>query len=496
MTIKEVLAKIDDNINRRRIIYFAICCCALLSFYIIRRFGFVGGFAFAIAPIAIAAAIFSISSLYYSYIAIFIINYFLGGLSRYFPFIPSGIFLDAMLAYTLFLLLINIIFFKTVRLRSAFNLATIVSFIWMIFCLFQLLNIHGQDIAWLTSVRGIGFYFFIITFFCSLVYNKFTDFKRIMFILSILSLLAVVKALIQKFIGFDSAESRWLFVEGGRITHIIYTGTRYFSFYTDASTFGASMGMSSIMFAIIGLSSKAKERLYYFAVSLLSCYAMFISGTRSALAVPLAGAALYIILSKKPQLIFLSLITFCAILYFFKFTMIGESNADIRRMRSAFNIEDASLNVRLENQKKMKEIMKDYPFGTGIGMGGFKAQKFAPNSQLANIPTDSWFVMIWVETGFYGLILHIFLLSIIILYGIYLVLFVLRNEQLITYTSAAICGVFGITVASYGNEIMGQIPVAMITYTLQAFIVMSAKFDKELMGPSEKIKLKQLIWNY
>jgi hypothetical protein len=41
---------------------------------------------------------------------------------------------------------------------------------------------------------------------------------------------------------------------------------------------------------------------------------------------------------------------------FFKFTNIANGNAEIRRMRSAFDPNDPSLQVRLDNQKILKDI--------------------------------------------------------------------------------------------------------------------------------------------
>lgn len=64
------------------------------------------------------------------------------------------------------------------------------------------------------------------------------------------------------------------------------------------------------------------------------------------------------------------LFSFCLLTAFFilKFTTIGNSNSAIRRMRTAFNIEDASFQVRIENQKTLKAYMKEAPFGIGIGV--------------------------------------------------------------------------------------------------------------------------------
>ena len=56
-----------------------------------------------------------------------------------------------------------------------------------------------------------------------------------------MTLLAAAKGYWQKNKGFDSTELSWLWAYGAR-THFIHSGIRYFSFFTDAGLFGASMG--------------------------------------------------------------------------------------------------------------------------------------------------------------------------------------------------------------------------------------------------------------
>lgn len=110
-------------------------------------------------------------------------------------------------------------------------------------------------------------------------------------------------------------------------------------------------------------------------------------------------------------------------------TDIGQGNQQIRRMRSAFNTEDASFQVRMVNQAKMRTYMSDKPFGVGLGLGGGKAKRFAPDAYMSQIPTDSWFVMIWVETGIIGLLLHLTILIFTIIYGTYISLFQLKIKS-------------------------------------------------------------------
>lgn len=77
-------------------------------------------------------------------------------------------------------------------------------------------------------------------------------------------------------------------------------------------------------------------------------------------------------------------------------------------MRSAFNSEhDNSYNLRKENQAKLGAYLADKPFGVGIGLGGGKAAKSAPGEYATTIASDSWGVVLWVETGVVGLGLYI-----------------------------------------------------------------------------------------
>lgn len=70
--------------------------------------------------------------------------------------------------------------------------------------------------------------------------------------------------------------------------------------------------------------------------------------------------------------------------------MIGQGNAQIRRMRTAFRpSEDASFNVRKENQKVLADHLKDKPFGEGLGLSGVEIK----NIHTTHNPYTSRFVV-------------------------------------------------------------------------------------------------------
>lgn len=130
----------------------------------------------------------------------------------------------------------------------------------------------------------------------------------------------------QKNKGFDSTELSWLWAYGAR-THFIHSGIRYFSFFTDAGLFGASMGLSCTVFTLTFFYTKNLFlRLFYLIVGMAGFYGLLISGTRSAIAVPIAGLGLFLFLSKSWKIGIISFILLVGGVGMLKYTKIGESN--------------------------------------------------------------------------------------------------------------------------------------------------------------------------
>jgi O-antigen ligase len=153
-------------------------------------------------------------------------------------------------------------------------------------------------------------------------------------------------------------------------------------------------------------------------------------------------------------------------------------------MRTAFSFsKDASFNVRLENQKKMRTFMGDHPFG--IGLGGSKHAN--EGDEIHGIATDSSFVFIWVETGIFGLICYIVLCLTILGYGTYYVLFRLKDRRVKSIAMASTAGLAGIMVAGYANEVLHQMPTGQTVYILMGVIMLSPYLDKKLSDGSETL---------
>jgi len=221
---------------------------------------------------------------------------------------------------------------------------------------------------------------------------------------------------------------------------------------------------------------------------------MIISGTRGAISIPLAGFTAFFVLRKNIPVMVSGFFLLVLIFVFFKYTTIGQGNYQIRRMRTAFDPNDASLQVRLENQRKLKSYMASRPFGGGIGHGGVKAQRYLPNAYLSQVPTDSGYVLIWVEMGIVGLLLHLFILFYVVGKTSFQIMFRIRDPNLKFKLPALTSGIFGIMVANYGNAVLYQMPTSMLIYTSMALMMNSDKFDHQIeFEKSDKNKSQNKI---
>lgn len=447
-------------------------------------------FVLGLLPAAICVLWVSLRKPAVSMLGMFVINYFIMALGRYVRDVPIGTILDAALYYNVLMVAVQAMVHR-IEWRKIRSGVTVAALIWAVYCTIELFNPLSVPAAWFTTVRSFAVYFLLIVLLTQLTMDEFKWLRYMLAVWAVLTLIAVSKALIQKFIGFNEAEKYWLYVLGARRTHIIYSGIRYFSFFSDAANFGASMGMSMVVFSVAALHYRNPwMKFFLLFTAAAACYGMLLSGTRSALAVPFGGFAAFVVLSRNARMAVAGTATLLFAFAFLNFTNIGQGNQLIRRARSAFNTDDASFNVRLENQAKLRELMADKPFGTGLGMGGGKAKNHAPDSPLSQIPTDSWFVLIWVETGVVGILLHVAVLLYVLSWGSFQVLFRLRNPQVRGLTAALICGIAGIVLMSYANEVLGQIPNGAIVYMSMAFIFLAPRFDREMTGQAEPLKIR------
>ena len=72
-----------------------------------------------------------------------------------------------------------------------------------------------------------------------------------------------------------------------------------------------------------------------------------------------------------------------------------------------------------------------------------------------------------------------------------MVMYRLRDSRVKGFTAALTAGIFGVAVASYANEIFGQIPNGAMMYVFMALIFLSPRFDREL-APTDQAPAAQI----
>lgn len=437
-------------------------------------------FFFALFPAVILGAI-AVLRKHYVFYAYFIINYFIMGLNRYIP-IKSGMSMFVLgCALLVFLLTREIM--QQQEWKRCKNFLTWSWGIWFLYCFLEVFNPRAMLAPWTIAFPSYAFYPILCAIVVPVLFTRNKNFQWLLILWAGLTLLAAAKGYWQRNRGFDPTELHWLFVEGGSRTHIIHSGIRFFSFFSDAASYGASMGLSLVVFGISGFYTRKRwMKLLFWATALSAAYGLMISGTRSAIAVPFVGLLVYLIMCRNIKAIIITLLILAGAFVFFKYTTIGDNNRIIHRMRTSFDFEDASWQSRVYNKRRIYSLMQDKPFGTGLGLAGTKGERFRPTSKydpLTYLATDSGFVMTYVETGIVGLIIYVAVLIAILLKAIYIAMFKIKNKQLQGQLFAIIAAICGILVNYYANEVL-NFPNSIITYTLMAFLFIAPYYDKEL----------------
>ncbi len=342
---------------------------------------------------------------------------------------------------------------------------------WCSYCTLEILNdTCGLGInlgAWYTGARMIAFQQMYIFLVFILYVSSPKILTKYLYVWGALALFAVFWVWKQQNIGLTQTEFGWLYYGAGSATHLIQGGTliRYWSMYGDAANYGIGIASTGVAFVIFGITSKIKKLKYFFLIVGGACiWGMFPSGTRTAIACLMAGFITYIFLSKSFKIAVPFTILFAFFAFILVFTKIGQGNQQIRRMRSAFNKNDASANTRTINQATMRKYMKDAPWGIGLGMNYENVPANNKYSKMATIPPDSEYVFIWLRTGVVGITVFLICTAIMLLGACWIVFFVLKSPSLRGIGAGFCCAFVSQQLGAYGNQVLMQFPNGLVFY--------------------------------
>jgi hypothetical protein len=418
-------------------------------------------------------------------------NYFLVYFALQFAFIAAGMFVSLKVGVMTMLITLMIVpFIMSRATASGFgtsrsdNIMVYLFGFMGLFYLFEVLNPNNVQAAWNIAIAHYWLYPFAMALVVPLAIRNVRGIEILLIIWSVFIIMATMKGYWQKSHGFNANERYFLYVLGGWRTHIIWSGIRYFSFFSDAANYGVHCALAS---SVLGISAihikKFSLKVLFTVAALCGIYSMAISGTRAAMGVPLAALAFYVVLSKNVKGIIGGAVFLLTLFCFFYFTNIGNGNQYVRKMRSAFRPDkDASYMVRVENRRHMKELMATHIIGYGVGLS--KGERFSPR-ELMPYPPDSWLVSVWVETGIVGLILYLAIHGVLFAWCSWLLLFKIRDKQLRGLLIAWLCMAAGFFLATYVNDVM-QYPNSIAVYTSLALCLAGPHIDKAIAKEKEE----------
>ncbi len=349
--------------------------------------------------------------------------------------------------------------------------------IWIYYNLFQVLNpAQESKMAWLFTVRSLA----ILNLLYFIACYAFSSLSRIKFMLNLIVGLATFTALYglkQEFVGFSNVERAWIFSDPERAQLFFQWGRmRVFSVFNDAMTFGimmAYMGLFCIIYATAPMRFAGRVTL------LIAAGMMFLSsiysGTRTCFVLIPMGFFFYAVMTLNKWVIGASAISvlFLAVLVM----ALANKSPVFYRIKSAFQpSEDASVQIRYFNQKRIRPYIYSHPIGFGPGSTGLWARRFTPDSFLAKFAHDSYYVRLAVEEGWIGLILYMFLFYTVMSRALY---FHLRTREptIKTLYLALLTALFLLAVANYPQEAIVQLPTSLVVYVFFAAIVRLKDFD-------------------
>jgi O-antigen ligase len=165
--------------------------------------------------------------------------------------------------------------------------------------------------------------------------------------------------------------------------------------------------------------------------------------------------------------------------------MKSTSNPVIYRIQSAFEpTTDASVQVRLENQKIVQPFIQSNPFGAGLGTTGVWGERFSPDYWLAGFPHDSAYVRMALETGWLGLLIYMGIFFVAFQLSVYYY-FRVQHPQIKSIYLGLSMITFILGMASYPQEVVTLLPNSIIYYILLAIMVRLKDFDEDTVPAME-----------
>ena len=447
-----------------------------------------------IIPFAAVAAIAAAIVVYYCFFEP-VTGYFITMFIAFFAFYPNHV-LNVILPIPTFVELLTFILFlgsygsaKKLNLPGNSLLVTGISIVFLLYSIFNLIEFFNPNmqsrIGWLFRFKRYMVYVFVYIISYRLIDTP-QRFRKFMKFWLYMSFLAGAYGCYQQWFGMlpmeisyiksDPIEYKLMF-QGGML--------RKFSFLSDVVSFGVLSGSMAVVALILAINEKKKKRKYLlFFGAFIMTLGMFYSGTRTTTVILPAGMALYLFMTIRSRTTLITVFASAIIAFFILY--IPVDNPVLNRVRSTFNSQDASLNVRDVNRHYIQPYIYAHPIGGGIATTGSEGLNYNPDHVLAGFPPDSGLLKTALEMGYVGLAFTM-LFYLVILYQCIDYYFRLKNPEYKTYVVAIAAALFAMIVTQYAQVSIGQIPGAIFFFGTISMIKRLVEFDKTEQSEANKI---------
>lgn len=476
--------KLQHILENTKIIKFVVYAlmfllCVFISLVISKSNVFVGGALILVTlciPFAIACVIYPRFGLLLALGLSYFIVFFKRITYQYEA--PFAVVVDLIVYLVSLGVLIRVFLIRNFTLAPFNNAISLALLAWILYLILQVFNPNTSSlVGWSLFMRGISMsiLLYLISLYC------FSDLKfiKVFTIFWVgLALISALYGIYQEIMGLPDFDLRWVYSSKARYRlNFIWGRFRKWSFLSDSMTFGVFMAFTGIFCLIMTLGPyKLKRKILLAVCSAIMFLGMAYSGTRTAYAIVPVGISLFVMMTiNNIRSVIFAFATF-SILAFLIFGPI--QNPILNRVRSAFDENDPSLQVRNVNREYIQPFIWSHSFGGGLLTTGDAGLRYYPDHELAGFAADSGFLMSALEQGWIGLIFHILLYSVALIYGVNS-FYRCRDPEVKILFAAYICAFFALTLANFTQAASAKYPMGLLIFCIYALLTQMNRLSIE-----------------
>ncbi|BAV10227.1 O-antigen ligase [Filimonas lacunae] len=479
MNISRISIPLEQGKHKRKRLLTALLCCLLMAgsgvlAVLIAKGGMAYGVMAMIMVVALPAVFAIIAYPSFGILVLLLLAYTIMFIIRLnVTSFPLGTLMDGLEA----LLILGFLIKQKFNPDWSFikKPVSIVISIWIGYCLFEVVNpAAASRLAWVYTIRSLAL---VMLMYFIFMYNiRSVQLIRIIIGMWLtLAFIAAIYAFKQEYIGFSSFEEASLADPLTAALYFIDGHWRKFSIFSDPVAFSYNMAICCLMCVALIWGPTPRWLKVILGIMILVYFrAMLFSGTRGAYVLIPVAMLLYFILTFTKKL--LPFAIFGAVVFIILIKM-PTHNPTLYRFQTAFApSDDASYNVRKQNQKRVQPYILAHPIGGGLGATGAWGVRFAPGSFLANFPPDSGYMRVAAEMGWVGLFLFCMLMFVIMKTGINN-FYKIRDPELKSMCLGMTLIVFALNIGNFPQEAIVQYPTNIYFYLVAALINVTLQLD-------------------